>query len=68
MKRCADDVRVNFMLAKDKHNNLLILSRVSGKSVTEILTDYISKIINENKNAIEERKELEAKLNESIKF
>ena len=68
MKRCADDVRVNFMLAKDKHNDLLILSRVSGKSVTEILTDYISKIINENKNAIEERKELEAKLNESIKF
>ena len=68
MKRCADDIRVNFMLAKDKHNDLLILSRVSGKSITEILTDYISKIINENKNVIEERKEIEARLNESIKF
>ena len=68
MKRCADDIRVNFMLAKDKHNDLLILLRVSGKSITEILTDYISKIINENKNVIEERKEIEARLNESIKF
>ena len=68
MKKDTNEQRVNFMLDKDKHNDLLILSRISGKSITEILTGYIDKIISENKNAIEERKEIEARLNESIKF
>ena len=56
------------MLEKEKHKDLLVLSRISGKSITEILTDYVNKIISENQSAIAERREIEARLNNSLKF
>lgn len=68
LKENIKDVRVNFMLEKEKHKDLLVLSRISGKSITEILTDYVNKIISENQSAIAERREIEARLNDSLKF
>ena len=68
MRKSQNDVRVNFMLEKDKHNDLSILVRMSGKSITAILTDYINKIINDNSDLIIQRKEIESQLNNSLKF
>ena len=68
MRKSQNDVRVNFMLEKDKHNDLSILARMSGKSITAILTDYINKIINDNSDLIIQRKEIESQLNNSLKF
>ena len=68
MSKEVKDVRVNFMLAPEKHKDLLTLARISGKSVTKILTDYISRIISENQEAISQRRELDAKISEGVKF
>lgn len=40
-------VRVNFDLERDKHTKLKVFAAQQGKSIKELLTDYVSQLVGE---------------------